>query len=93
MTKKEMERRIYELEKENEKLKEDRLVAKVEYNHLVSLIKESGIEIQIIFRDRTVADYETGITKHNENVAEVMLDFTEHDARVLDHYIQEMRGI
>lgn len=92
MTKKEMESRIYELKKENEKLKEDRLVAKVEYNHLVSLIKESGIEIQIIFRDRTVADYETGITKHNENVAEVVLDFSKHDTRVLGRYIQEAKG-
>ena len=93
MTKKEMERRVYELQKENEKLKEDRLIAKVEYNQLVSLIKESGIEIQIISKDRTVTDYETGFTKHNENVAEAILDFTKHDTRVLDRYIKEMRGM
>lgn len=92
MTKKEMERRIYELEKENEKLKEDRIVAKVEYNQLVSLIKENEIEIQIIFKDRTVADCEMGFTKHNESVAEAILDFSKHDTRVLDRYIREIKG-
>lgn len=92
MTKKEMERRVYELQKENEKLKEDRLVAKVEYNQLVSLIKESGIDIQIIFKERTVADWDTGFAKHNVNVSEVILDFSKHDARVLDRYIREING-